>query len=118
LSATTASGVAVINYIAASTSYNTSIIAAMIPATNGSTVLTGNSYTPSTGYYLIGVAATTAAANATGQVITNGTAQLGSTYPTATTPIYYSFQSTAGSPFIPQRGVVSNTTVTLKGLEA
>lgn len=118
LSATTASGVAVINYLAASTSYNTSIIVATIPATNGSTVLTGNSYTPSTGYNLIGVAATTAAANATGQVIVNGTAQLGSAYPTATTPIYYSYQSTAGSPFIPQRGVVSNTTVTLKGLEA
>ena len=118
LSATTASGVAVINYLAASTSYNTSIIAATIPVTNGSTVLTGNSYTPSTGYYLMGLAATDAAANETGEVIVNGTAQLGSAYPTATTPIYYSYQSTAGSPFIPQRGVVSNTTVTLKGLEA
>lgn len=118
LSATTASGVAVINYNAATTGYNTSIIAATIPATNGSTLLTGNSYTPSTGYYLMGVAATDAAANATGEVIVNGTAQLGSTYPSASTPIYYSFQSTAGQALFGQRGSVTATTVTLKGLEA
>lgn len=90
---------------------------ASIAATNGSTVLTGSSYTPATGYYLMGVAATTAAANATGQVIVNGTAQLGSTYPTVTTPVYYSFQSTGGDTLFSQRGSVVATTATLRGLE-
>jgi len=114
----TAGGVAVINYRAVSTFFTNSVIAATLPATNGVTTLIGNSYNPSTGYYLMGVAATDAAANGTGEVIINGTAQLGSAYPTATTPIYYSFQSTAGQALFGQRGSVVATTVTLKGLEA
>lgn len=114
----TSTGLAVINYRAATTSYATSVSVATIAATNGSTALTGASYLPSGGYYLMGVAATDAAANSTGQVIMNGTAQLGSAYPTVTTPIYYSYQSTASQPIFGQRGVVNATTVTLKGLEA
>lgn len=115
--ATTASGVAVMNYSAITTNYPSSIIAAVIPATNGVTSLTGNTYLPSAGYYLMGVAATDAAANGTGEVIVNGTAQLGSTYPSASTPIYYSFQANANQPIFGQRGSVTATTVTLKGLE-
>ena len=65
----------------------------------------------------MGVAATDAAANGTGEVIMNGTALLGSTYPSVTTPIYYSYQTTAGQAVFGQRGVVNATTVTLKGLE-
>lgn len=117
VSSSTAGGVAVINYMANTTNYASSIITATIPATNGVTTLIGSSYNPSTGYYLMGVAATDAAANATGEVIVNGTAQLGSAYPTVTTPIYYSFQSTAGQAVFGQRGVVAATSVTLKGLE-
>lgn len=101
-----------------STNYIGQAGGASIAATNGVTQLTGSSYTPTEGYYLMGVAATNAAANATGQVVINGTAQLGSTYPTVTTPIYYSYQTTASQPIFGQRGVVSATTVTLKGLEA
>lgn len=114
----TSTGIAVINYRAATTSYATSVSVSTIAATNGVTSLTGNSYLPSGGYYLMGVAATDAAANATGQVIMNGTAQLGSTYPTVTSPIYYSYQTTASQPLFGQRGSVSATTVTLRGLEA
>lgn len=114
----TSTGLAVINYRAATTSYATSVSVATIEATNGSTALTGASYLPSSGYYFMGVAATTASANTTGQVIMNGTAQLGSAYPTVTTPIYFSYQTTASQPIFGQRGVVNATTVTLKGLEA
>lgn len=115
-SSASANGVAVINYNAVTTNYNTSIIAATIPATNGA-FLAGNSYLPSNGYYLMGVAATTAGANATGQVITNGPAQLGSLYPSVTTTLYYSYQTTAGQPIFGQRGSVISTIATLKGLE-
>lgn len=112
------SGIVSALYVQTSTSYTGQAGGASIAATNGSTVLTGSSYTPSQGYYLMGVAATDAAANQTGQVIVNGTAQLGSAYPTVTTPIYYSYQTTASQPIFGQRGVVNATTVTLKGLEA
>lgn len=105
-------------YNAVTTNYPTQIGASTFAATNGSTVITGNSYTPSTGYYLIGVAATDASANSTGQVIMNGVAQLGSTYPTVTTPLTYSYQTTASQPIFGQRGSVAGKTVTLKGLEA
>jgi hypothetical protein len=111
------SGLISVLYIAYTTTYVGQIGAATIAATNGVTSLTGNSYLPSGGYYLMGVAATDAAANSTGQVIMNGTAQLGSSYPTVTTPIYYSYQTTASQPIFGQRGSVSATTVTLKGLE-
>ncbi len=114
----TSGGVAVIHYIANTTNYVDTVTAASSALTNGSTVLQGASYLPSGGYYLMGVAATDAAANQTGQVIVNGTAQLGSAYPTVTTPIYYSYQTTASQPIFGQRGSVSATTVTLKGLEA
>lgn len=113
------SGYVSASYIQYTTAYVGQVGGASIAATNGSTVLQGSaSYLPSSGYYLMGVAATTAAANSTGQVIVNGTAQLGSAYPTVTTPIYFSYQTTASQPTFGQRGVVNATTVTLKGLEA
>jgi hypothetical protein len=111
------SGIVSAFYLAASTNYISQAGGASIAATNGVTNLTGASYTPTQGYYLMGVAATDAAANATGEVVINGTAQLGSTYPTVTAPIYYSYQTTAGQAVFGQRGVVNATTVTLKGLE-
>lgn len=111
-------GVMSLLYKAPSTGYPTYTGYTSVPATNGVTFLTGASYTPTEGYYLMGVAATDAAANTTGQVIINGTAQLGSSYPTVTTPIYYSYQTTASQPIFGQRGSVNATTVTLKGLEA
>jgi hypothetical protein len=112
------SGVVSAFYLATSTNFVSQGGGCSIAATNGVTVLTGTSYTPTQGYYLMGVAATDAAANATGQVIMNGTAQLGSTYPTVTSPIYYSYQTTASQPLFGQRGSVNATTVTLRGLEA
>jgi hypothetical protein len=112
------SGLVTPMFSASSTTYAAYCIANTFAVTNGVTQLTGASYTPTEGYYLMGVAATNAAANATGQVIMNGTAQLGSTYPTVTTPIYYSYQTTASQPLFGQRGSVSATTVTLRGLEA
>ncbi len=111
------SGIVSVMYRAYSSDYPKHIGIASISATNGVTQLTGNSYLPSGGYYLMGVAATNASANSTGQVVMNGTAQLGSSYPTVTTPIYYSYQTTASQPIFGQRGSVSATTVTLKGLE-
>lgn len=105
-------------YKAITTNYPSEICTVTVAATNGVTTLTGTSYLPSGGYYLLGVAATNASANTTGQVIMNGTAQLGSTYPTVTSPIYYSYQTTASQPIFGQRGSVAGTTVTLKGLEA
>jgi hypothetical protein len=112
------SGLVTPMFSASSTTYAAYCIANTFALTNGVTQLTGASYTPTEGYYLMGVAATNAAANATGQVVMNGTAQLGSTYPTVTTPIYYSYQTTASQPLFGQRGSVSATTVTLRGLEA
>lgn len=112
------SGLVTPMFSASSTTYAAYCIANTIARTSGVTQLTSTaSYLPSDGYYLMGVAATDAAANATGQVIVNGTAQLGATYPTITTPIYYSYQTTASQPIFGQRGSVNATTVTLKGLE-
>jgi len=112
------SGLVTPMFSASSTTYASYCVANTFALTNGVTQLTGASYTPTEGYYLMGVAATNAAANATGQVVMNGTAQLGSTYPTVTTPIYYSYQTTAGQAVFGQRGSVNATTVTLRGLEA
>lgn len=89
--------------------------------TNGVTQFTGTTtYTPNTGYYLLGVAATTAAANTTGLVITNGSATLNSSYPSVTSPINFDYSGnafTSRSTTNANKGTVVGRTVILKGLE-
>lgn len=89
--------------------------------TNGVTLLTGTtSYTPSNGYYLLGVSLTTAAAGSTGMVATNGSANLFSTYPVLPSNILFDSTGTAftaRSAINAQRGNVIGTNVTLRGLE-
>lgn len=72
------------------------------------------SYGPSSNYYLIGVAASTAAAGTYGQVVINGPADLSSTYPNVATSI--NFDYTGYGPFA-QKGNVIGRKVILKGLE-
>jgi len=89
--------------------------------TNGVTLLTGTtSYTPSNGYYLLGVSLTTAAAGSTGMVATNGSANLFNTYPVLPSNILFDSTGTAftaRSAINAQRGNVIGTNVTLRGLE-
>jgi hypothetical protein len=111
----------VLAYAAPTTGFSTFLISASAAYTSGVTVITsGNTYTPATGYSLLGVAVTTASAGSTGAVITNGVASLGSSYPTATSNISFDYTGTsftARSAVTAQVGNVIGTTVTLKGLE-
>jgi hypothetical protein len=108
-------------YGANATSYPTLQTAYSVAYTNGVTSLTGtNSYTPANGYYVLGVALTTAAAGATGMVATNGSANLGASYPNVTSNILFDYTGTAftaRSAINAQRGNVIGTNVTLRGLE-
>lgn len=108
-------------YGATATSYPTLQTAYSAAYTNGVTTITGsNSYTPANGYYVLGVALTTAAAGATGMVATNGSANLGSSYPSVTSNILFDYTGTsftARSAINAQRGNVIGTNVTLRGLE-
>lgn len=89
--------------------------------TNGVTLLTSTTtYTPSNGYYLLGVSLTTAAAGSTGMVATNGSANLFNTYPVLPSNILFDSTGTAftaRSAINAQRGNVIGTNVTLRGLE-
>ena len=89
--------------------------------TNNVTLLTNTaSYTPSNGYYVLGVALTTAAAGSTGMVAVNGSANLGASYPNVTSNILFDSTGTAftaRSAINAQRGNVLGTNVTLRGLE-
>jgi hypothetical protein len=89
--------------------------------TNGVTNLTSaTSYTPANGYYLLGVALTTASAGSTGVVATNGSANLGASYPNVTSNILFDYTGTAftaRSAINANRGNVFGTNVTLRGLE-
>jgi hypothetical protein len=108
-------------YAAQTTGYSTLASAYTTTYTNGVTVLNGTtSYTPSNGYYVLGVALTTAAAGSTGMVATNGSANLGVSYPTVTSNILFDSTGTAftaRSAINAQRGNVIGTNVTLRGLE-
>jgi hypothetical protein len=83
--------------------------------TQNVTVLTGNTYTPATNYYFLGVATNSAAAGNIVNVQVNGVTALPSTYPSVTSPISFDYQNGA-SPFA-QRGTVSGRNIILKGLE-
>jgi len=89
--------------------------------TNGVTILTSPiSYTPAGGYYVLGIALTTAAAGTTGTVAINGPANLGSSYPVLTSNILFDYTGTAftaRSAINANRGNVIGTNVTLRGLE-
>jgi len=87
-----------------------------LTATNGSTLLYGKRYSPDYGYYLLGVAVTSAAAGATGQVIINGEATLNSSYPSVSNSLSFSYD-TGGYGTLGQRGRVSGRNVTLQGVE-
>ena len=108
-------------YGAAGTNYPTLQTAWGASYTTGVTVLTGaTSYTPANGYYLLGVALTTAAAGATGMVATNGSANLGASYPNVTSNVLFDYTGTsftARSAINANRGNVIGTNVTLRGLE-
>jgi len=108
-------------YGANATSYPTLQTAYSVAYTNGVTSLTGTtSYTPANGYYVLGVALTTAAAGATGMVATNGSANLSSSYPNVTSNILFDYTGTsftARSAINANRGNVIGTNVTLRGLE-
>jgi hypothetical protein len=108
-------------YAAQTTGYATLASAYTTTYTNGVTVLNGTtSYTPANGYYILGVALTTAAAGSTGMVATNGSANLGSSYPTVTSNILFDSTGTAftaRSAINANRGNVIGTNVTLRGLE-
>lgn len=116
-----AGGTVALAYAAPTTGYSTLATAYSAAYTNGVTTLTGTtSYTPANGYYVLGVALTTAAAGATGMVATNGSANLGSSYPSVTSNILFDYTGTAftaRSAINAQRGNVIGTNVTLRGLE-
>jgi hypothetical protein len=108
-------------YGAPTTGFSTFGSAYTTTYTNGVTTITGaTSYIPSSGYYVLGVALTTAAAGSTGLVATNGSVNLGSSYPVLTSNILFDYTGTtftARSAINANRGNVIGTNVTLKGLE-
>jgi hypothetical protein len=108
-------------YGAVTTGFSTFGAAYSATYTNGVTVITdGISYTPAGGYYLLGVALTTAAAGTTGAVAINGSANLGASYPVLTSNILFDYTGTtftARSAINANRGNVIGTNVTLRGLE-
>lgn len=114
--ATTTTGGLAISYNDSSSRPNFLVMAAQT-LTSGSTLLYGtNTYTPSNNYYLLGVAATTAAAGSIGEVIVNGPAALGSTYPSVANQINFDYSS-VGPPSRGNKGYVVGTTAVLKGYE-
>lgn len=89
----------------------------IVTLTNGTSVLTGGNYTPTEGWTLLGVAATTVASGGTGPVITNGgSVALNANYPLVTPPAAFNYQG--ASVRFAQRGTVSNRVAILQGLEA
>lgn len=108
-------------YSAVTTGYASFGSAYTATYTNGVTVLTNSaSYTPSNGYYVLGVSLTTAAAGSTGMVATNGSANLAASYPVLPSNILFDSTGTsftARSAINAQRGNVIGTNVTLRGLE-
>ena len=87
-------------------------------ALSGSATTTSNMQpNPTNGYALIGVATTTAAAGAYGNVVINGNVSLASTYGTSSTVNGFNFNPRNGSGFLGNKGYVVNRVVTLQGLE-
>lgn len=83
--------------------------------TQNTTVLTNQGlYTPPNGYYFLGIAATTAAANGSGLVYTNGGIALPSTYPSVTTGYAFDYQSNS---YWAQRGTINGRAINLQGAQ-
>lgn len=108
-------------YGAVTTGFSTFGSAYSATYTNGVTTITSLiSYTPAGGYYVLGIALTTAAAGTTGAVAINGPANLGASYPVLTSNILFDYTGTAftaRSAINANRGNVIGTNVTLRGLE-
>lgn len=88
--------------------------------TNGSSYsipTTFSSITPTYGYYLLGIAMTTASSGAYGDVMINGTANLSTSYATSSTPVGFNYNAANNANLFSNRGYVVNRTVTLQGLE-
>ena len=83
--------------------------------TQNTTVLTNQGlYTPPNGYYFLGIAATTAPANGSGLVYTNGGIALPSTYPLVTTGYAFDYQSNG---YWAQRGTINGRAINLQGAQ-
>jgi len=90
------------------------------------TIVNGQYYPPQSsdqlsqrnGYYLLGVATTTATAGNTGSIAINGTVALSSSYGTSSTPIGFNYSQTNKSGIASgNKGYVVDRVVTLTGLE-
>lgn len=96
------------------------ILSSTAALANGATVTVQSSQqpTPANGYYLLGVATTTAAAGTTGTIAINGKVNLSASYGTSATPIGFDYnpRNVAGLPN-GNKGYVVNRVVTLTGLE-
>lgn len=83
--------------------------------TQNTTTLTNTGfYTPSNGYYLLGIGATTAAAGGAGLIYTNGGIVLPSTYPSVTTGYAFDYQSNS---YWAQRGTINGRAINLQGAQ-
>jgi hypothetical protein len=88
--------------------------------TNGTTTPTPATAAaiPANGYYLLGVATTTASAGTTGTIAINGKVNLSASYATSATPIGFDYNPLNRSGFPNgNKGYVVNRVVTLTGLE-
>jgi len=96
------------------------ILSSTVTFANGATVTVSpdQQLTPPNGYYLLGVATTTAAAGTTGTIAINGQASLSASYGTSATPIGFDYnpRNVGGFPN-GNKGYVVNRVVTLTGLE-
>ena len=83
--------------------------------TQNTTTLTNTGfYTPTNGYYLLGIGATTAAAGSSGLIYTNGGITLPSTYPSVSTGYAFDYQSNS---YWAQRGTINGRTINLQGAQ-
>jgi hypothetical protein len=83
--------------------------------TQNTTVLSNTSfYTPTNGYYFLGIGATTAAANSSGLIYTNGGIALPSTYPSVSTGYAFDYQSNS---YWAQRGTINGRAINLQGAQ-
>ena len=83
--------------------------------TQNTTTLTNTGfYTPTNGYYFLGIGATTAAAGSSGLIYTNGGIALPSTYPNVSTGYAFDYQSNS---YWAQRGTVNGRAINLQGAQ-
>jgi hypothetical protein len=83
--------------------------------TQNTTTLTNTGfYTPTNGYYFLGIGATTAAAGSSGLIYTNGGIALPSTYPSVSTGYAFDYQSNS---YWAQRGTINGRAINLQGAQ-